>query len=46
LPLEGAVGQATALAQEGDHLLQDCHKVHPVFSLSGGSASMLMARSS
>ena len=35
LPLEGAVGQATALAQEGGHLIQDCHKVRPVSSLSG-----------
>ena len=28
LPLQGAVGQATALAQEGDHLIQDRDKVH------------------
>ena len=29
LPLEGAVGQVTALAQEGGHLIQDRDKVHP-----------------
>src|SRR6266446_8665782 len=28
LSLEGAIGQATSLAQEGDHLIQDGYKVH------------------
>jgi hypothetical protein len=30
LPLERAIGQAAPLAQEGDHLIQDRYKVHPV----------------
>ena len=30
LPLEGAIGQAAPLAQEGDHLIQDRDKVHPL----------------
>ncbi len=35
LPLEGAIGQAAPLAQEGDHLIHHRDKVHPVSSLSG-----------
>jgi hypothetical protein len=35
LPLEGAIGQATPLAQERDDLIQDCDKVHSVSSLPG-----------
>jgi hypothetical protein len=33
LPLEGAIGDAAALAQQGDHLIDDHKKVHPVSSL-------------
>ncbi len=33
LPLEGAIGQAAPLAQQGDHLIHDRDKVHPVSSL-------------
>jgi len=34
LPLEGAIGHAAALAQQGDHLIDNRDKVHPVSSLS------------
>ena len=33
LPLEGAIGHAAPLAQQGDHLIHDRDKVHPVSSL-------------
>ena len=33
LPLEGPIGHAAPLAQEGDHLVYHRHKVHPVPSL-------------
>ena len=33
LPLEGPIGQAAPLAQEGDHLIYHCDKVQPVSSL-------------
>ena len=36
LPLEGAVGHAAPLAQEGDHVIHHRHKVHPISSLSLG----------
>ena len=29
LPLEGAIGQAAPLAEQGNHLIQDRNKVHP-----------------
>ena len=35
LPLEGAIGHAAPLAQQGDHLIHDRDKVHPVSSLPG-----------
>ena len=34
LELEGPIGQATPLAQEGDDLIQDRHKVRHFFPLS------------
>ena len=34
LPLEGAIGQATPLAQECNRLIHHRHKVHPVASFS------------
>ena len=40
LPLEGAGRQATSLAQEGDHLIQDGYKVHRGSSLPGCLASV------
>ena len=30
LPLEGAIVHAATLAQQGDHLIQDCRKIHPL----------------
>ena len=30
LPLEGTIGHTAALAQQGDHLIHDRDKVHPV----------------
>jgi hypothetical protein len=33
LPLERAIGHPPPLAQEGDHLIHDRDKVHPVSSL-------------
>jgi hypothetical protein len=33
LPLKGAIGHAAALAQQGNHLIDDRDKVHPVSSL-------------
>ena len=33
LELQGAIGDAAPLAQEGDHLIHDRDKVHPVSSL-------------
>ena len=35
LPLERPIRQAAPLAQEGDHLIHDRDKVHPVSSLPG-----------
>jgi hypothetical protein len=36
LQLEGAIREASPLAQEGDHLIYHGEKVHPVSSLSPG----------
>ena len=35
LPLEGPIGHAAPLAQQGDHLIHHRDKVHPVSSLHG-----------
>ena len=35
LQLEGAIGQAAPLAQQGNHLIHHRDKVHPVSSLPG-----------
>jgi hypothetical protein len=35
LLLQGAIGHAAPLAQQGDHLLHDRDNVHPVSSLPG-----------
>ena len=35
LPLQGPIGHAAALAQQGQHLIQDRHKVHRFSSLPG-----------
>ena len=31
--VQRAIGQTTSLAQQGDHLIQNCDKVHPISSL-------------
>ena len=33
LPLQRTIGHTTPLAQQGDHLIQNCDKVHPISSL-------------
>ena len=33
LALQGAIGDPAPLAQQGNHPLYECHKVHPVRSL-------------
>ena len=43
LQLEGAIGQAAPLAQEGDHLIHDRDKVHRVSSLSVAGACMCIS---
>ena len=40
LELEGAIGQAAPLAQEGNHLIHDRDKVHRFSSLSLGLVCM------
>jgi hypothetical protein len=34
LPFEGPIGHAPPLAEQRDHLIHYCHKVHPVSSQS------------
>jgi hypothetical protein len=33
LALQGAIGYTAPLAQQGDHLIHECDKVHPISSL-------------
>ena len=46
LQLEGPIGHAAPLAQQGDHLIHHRDKVHPVSSLPGARPPCSYATSS